>query len=159
MGHKKYIVNSLIVVFDYGATTYTSKYRYPGDIITEKQYNDLDEMYKECCSVYKKAPKAPKLYNVELHHWNKKTQTDHVVETVMWNSPMALCKWKIKCLENANFVTSDQGMSLMLMPKATYFGEHPDNGFYWIPVRADKSKKNDKRQSTEGDSGTRDKGN
>lgn len=114
---KKYIVNGLIVVVDIEFKDCKTRYRYPGDIISEKQYKNLDSMYKSSCSLYKKPPKPLKLYNLELHQWDSEKKISRHISTIIWSSPYQLCKWKKRIEESRE-------------PKP-FESWSPNNGYYY----------------------------
>lgn len=96
-------------------------------------FND-NQILAQWLSPYKKTSKAPKLYNVELHLWDKKKKTDTHIETKMWNSPYALCKWKKRVVEQELLKLQDT------YGPSSHLTDHPDNGYYYKIVRADKKK-------------------
>lgn len=128
---KKWIVNTAFLVKGYGAEIITIGM---GTILTDVQYRYLYPEQRKCCVPYKRAPKAPKLYNVELCIWDKDKKTSRVHSTIMWNSPYALCKWKKKVVEQELLKLMDT------YGAGSYLTDHPDNGFYYKIVRADKKK-------------------
>lgn len=117
----KYLVNDLVVVC-VESKRLPNQYRYPGQIISQKEYNSMDKMYKKACVKVKRTPKELKLYNLELHQWDEKTKTSRHISTEMWNSPYQLCKWKMEELKN----TTNRWMSTH--PK---FSTPIDKGFYY----------------------------
>lgn len=114
----------------YGNATYRK-----GMLIDSDNTSWSKQEIKTWFSPYKKAPKPPKLYNVELHQWNKETKTSCHLSTEMWNSPRSLCKWYKKCLE-------DRSMTQLRHFAYTVNKQNPmDNpklGYYYKIVRADK---------------------
>jgi len=84
---KKWICNTAFEASHYGGKSVVIA---AGHVITDIQYRYLYPVHRALFVPYKKAPKAPKLYNVELCIWDKDKKVSRVHSTIMWNSPYAI---------------------------------------------------------------------